>query len=226
MNLTVVLALSGVAVAGVGLAVANAKAGREKGVGSLAPGARGVVAPNVPTHTTNPQAEQQAASLGQLLASYQSDLRQLEAKELSLRNEMRELEQAAGRSCENYAQNPVWGCDSEGFMGQSNRCYIKSEAQDAQAYSACRNYATGAAEYLEAARKLPFQNSFNLSGSWRDAQAEVQHSQMLKEIAEAYRQVRDIREKYLRKKQEIQSAQEQIAQVRKLISDLNARGVY
>lgn len=106
-NAAVMLGVAGVAVVGVGLVLANQKAEAEKPVGGQAP--------NIPTHTNQPDTEQQNATLLQLLSSYRSDLARLESEQLTVQIEMQQIESAGARSCEGYAVDPEFTYRCNGF---------------------------------------------------------------------------------------------------------------
>jgi hypothetical protein len=111
-------------------------------------------------------------------------------------------------------------------MGQANRCTIKGQGQDPDAYSLCQSYGTGNTNVLSPSRSIPFQESFGLAGSWRDPYAVTQYSDLLNEISSGYKQVGDLRRRYADKQSEIGRLDSQFADLRKKIADLNARGVY
>ncbi|MCL6527648.1 MAG: hypothetical protein K6T57_12300 [Thermaceae bacterium] len=224
MNATTVLMLGGAAVLGVGLAIGQQRVMAERSVGQSNPGS--TFSEPIPTHTTNPQAEAQTATWRQLLSSYKSDLMKLQGQKQSLEFELQALEKSIDSACTAYAQNPRWGCDSEGFLGQSNRCTIKGTSPDEIAYKLCRSYGIGAGSSLSPSRQIPFQNSFNLSGSWRDTTAEAQFNNLLATIADGYRQTTELRGQYATKQAQLDAVNGQIADLNKRIADLNARGVY
>lgn len=228
MNATTgVLLLGGAVVLGGGIAMAQQKVTAEKTPTQTGlPEGTKFAGNEIPTHTTDPEAEKQMATWRQLLVAYKSDITNLQSQRANLTYELTSLEQQIGTACSAYAQSPRWGCDSEGFLGQSNRCTIKGREQDMDAYSLCRSYGTGNTNALAPSRDIPFQESFSLAGRWRDAYAVTQYNDLLSEISSGYNQASELRRRYQAKQAEIRAIDDKIADLQKKIADLNARGVY
>lgn len=217
MNNGLVL-LAGVAGAGVlGAAVylGTRKLPAEQKVGALAPGAKGVAAPNVPTHTNQPGVEQQNATLLQMLASYEADLRRAQSLADSSQARMRSIEQAAqGGACESYAQNIAWKYNCNGFpvCGINEWWTVERTERNNAAYAQCQSYVKG----------LGGLSSRSLERKGDPSR----HQQIMDEIGAGYTQATDLRQQYQTAKRDYDNAMQQVEDLKKRISDLNARGVY
>lgn len=212
-NAAVMLGVAGVAVVGVGLALANQKAEAEKKVSTLAPGA---VAPNIPTHTTAPTTEQQNTSLLQLLSSYRSDLARLQSERLSAEVDLQQAEAAGASACEGYALEPeyTYRCNGWPVCGINEWWELTGQKVNQTLMGQCKAAVIGVGTLSDRTIELRGEDNRdrwnNLMGIIRQGQAQAQAAAV----------------RYQQAKQRIREIDQQIAEVQKKIRDLNAKGVY
>ncbi len=214
---TVVLGVAGVAVVGVGLALAMQKAEAEKPVASLAPGAQGPVqAPNLPTHTNQPTAEQQNATLLQLLSSYRADLARLDSERLMVEAELRQIEAAGASACEGYALEPefTYRCNGRPVCGWNEWWELTGQKVNQIILGQCKGSVTGIGSLSD--RTVEMRGEHNRP-RWE---------QLMNTIRQGQAQARDVAARYQQAKARLREIDQQVAEVRKKIADLNARGVY
>jgi hypothetical protein len=212
------LGVAGVAVVGVGLVVANQKAEAEKKVSALAPTAPPgtVVAPNIPTHTTQPSAEQKNASLLQLLNSYRSDLARLESERLTVEYELQQVQSAGNAACEGYALEPEFAYRCNGFpvCGWNEWWELTGSKTNQNLLNQCKGTITGVGSLAD--RTIEMRGEHNRP-RWENLVGIIQQSKTQAEAAAARYQATRLR---------LLEVDRQIAEVQKKIADLNARGVY
>lgn len=213
-NAPLVLGVAGVALVGVGLAVAYQKAEAEKKVSTLAPGAPKAVAPNIPTHTTAPTAEQQNATLLQLLSAYRSDLARLQSERLSAEMEMQQAEAAGARACDAYAFEPEFTYRCHWATCMVNWWEMTSRRVDPVIQGRCKAAVTGGG--IINSRTVEMRGEHNQE-AWQI---------LMNEIEQARNQAQAAAQRYQKAKLQIEQIDRQIAEVQKKIADLNARGVY
>lgn len=212
-NTAVVLGVAGVAVVGVGLVLANQKAEAEKKVSTLAPGA---VAPNIPTHTTQPSAEQQQATLLQLLSSYRSDLARLQSERLTVEYELQQIQSAGNAGCEGYALEPdfTYRCNGRPVCGWNEWWEITGSKTNQTLLNQCKAVVTGVGSLGD--RSIEMRGEHNRP-RWEN---------LMGIIRQGKAQAEDAATRYQATKLRLQEIDRQIAEVQKKIADLNARGVY
>ncbi|GIW33776.1 hypothetical protein [Meiothermus sp.] len=214
-NAALVLGVAGVAVVGVGLVLANQKAEAEKSVQTLAPKTP-ANAPNIPTHTNQPSAEQQNATLLQLLSSYRSDLARLQSERLSAEIDLQQAEAAGGSVCEGYALDPEFTYRCNGFpvCGINEWWELTGQKTNQAILRQCKAAITGIGALSERTVEMKGEHNRarweNLMGIIRQGQAQAQAASARYQLAKA----------------RIQEIDQQIAEVQKKIGDLNAKGVY
>lgn len=215
-NAAVVLGVAGVAVVGVGLVLANQKAEAEKGIKTLAPGTPGVIAPNIPTHTTQPDAEQQNANLLQLLNSYRSDLARLQSERLSVEIEMQQAAAAGSSACQGYALEPEFTYRCNGFpvCGINEWWELTGQKVNQTILGQCKAAVIGIGSLVD--RTVEMRGDHNRT-RWE---------QLLGIIRQGQAQAQTASGKYQTSKAKLGEVDRQIADVQKKIGDLNARGVY
>ncbi len=215
MSTAAVLGVAGVAVVGVGLALAMQKAEAEKKVATLAPGEK-VIAPNIPTHTTAPTTEQQNATLLQLLSSYRSDLARLDSERLMVEAELRQIETAGASACEGYALDPEFTYRCNGFLICSINEWWELTGQKVNQtiLGQCKGAVTGIGGL--SARTVEMRGEHNRP-RWE---------QLMNTIRQGQAQAQDAAGRYQQTSARLREIDQQIAEVRKKIADLNARGVY
>lgn len=215
---TLVLGVAGVAVVGVGLVVANQKAEAEKKVTTLAPTAPpGTVnAPNIPTHTNQPSAEQQQATLLQLLSSYRSDLGRLESERLTVEYELQQIQSAGNAGCEGYALEPDFTYRCNGFpaCGMNEWWELTGSKTNQALLSQCKAVVTGVGSLGD--RSIEMRGEHNRP-RWEN---------LMGIIRQGKAQAEDAAKRYQNTKLQLVEIDRQIAEVKKKIADLNARGVY
>ncbi|GIW36278.1 MAG: hypothetical protein KatS3mg073_0423 [Meiothermus sp.] len=207
-NAAVMLGVAGVAVVGVGLVLANQKAEAEKPVGGQAP--------NIPTHTNQPDTEQQNATLLQLLSSYRSDLARLESEQLTVQIEMQQIESAGARSCEGYAVDPEFTYRCNGFpvCGINEWWELTGQKVNQTILGQCNAAVTGVGSLAD--------RTVEMKGDHNRARWE----QLMGIIRQGQAQAEDAAAKYQKAKARLREISQQIADIQKKISDLNAKGVY
>jgi hypothetical protein len=215
----VVLGVAGVAAVGVGLVVANQKAEAEKKVAdALAPTAPPgtVTAPNIPTHTTQPSAEQQQATLLQLLNSYRSDLARLQSERLTVEYELQQIESAGNAGCEGYALEPdfTYRCNGFPVCGWNEWWEISGSKTNQTLLNQCKTAVTGVGSLAD--RTIEMRGEHNRP-RWQN---------LMDIIRQGKAQAEDAATRYQATKLRLQEIDRQIAEVQKKIADLNARGVY
>jgi len=216
---TLVLGVAGVAAVGVGLVVANQKAEAEKKVtDALAPTAPPgtVIAPNIPTHTTQPSAEQQQATLLQLLNSYRSDLARLQSERLTVEYELQQIQSAGNAACEGYALEPEFTYRCNGWPNCSwNEWWELTGSKTNQALlSQCKAAVTGVGGLGD--RSIEMRGEHNRP-RWED---------LMNTIRQGKEQAKAAARRYQATQLRLSEIDRQIAEVQKKIADLNARGVY
>ena len=213
-----VLGVAGVAVTGVGLVLANQKAEAEKKVNTLAPTAPPgtVVAPNIPTHTTQPSAERQQATLLQLLNSYRSDLARLQSERLTVQYELQQIQSAGNAGCEGYALEPEFTYRCNGFpaCGLNEWWELTGSKTNQVLLSQCKAAVTGVGSLND--RSIEMRGEHNRT-RWND---------LMNTIRQGKAQAEDAARRYQATKLKLLEVDRQIAEVQKKIADLNARGVY
>ena len=212
-----VLGVAGVAVTGVGLVLANQKAEAEKKVATLAPTAPPgtVIAPNIPTHTNQPSAERQQATLLQLLNSYRSDLARLQDERLTVEYELQQIQSAGNAGCEGYALEPEFekACHWAGCIF-SKWWELKRSKTNQTLFSQCKAVVTGVGSLGD--RSIEMRGEHNRT-RWND---------LMNTIRQGKAQAEKAARRYQATKLRLQEIDRQIAEVQKKIADLNARGVY
>ena len=212
-----VLGVAGVAVTGVGLVLANQKAEAEKKVNTLAPTAPPgtVVAPNIPTHTTQPSAERQQATLLQLLNSYRSDLARLQSERLTVQYELQQIQSAGNAGCEGYALEPEFekACHWAGCIF-SEWWELNRRKTNQTLLNQCKAAVTGVGSLSD--RSIEMRGEHNRT-RWND---------LMNTIRQGKAQAEDAARRYQATKLKLLEVDRQIAEVQKKIADLNARGVY
>ena len=213
-----VLGVAGVAVTGVGLVLANQKAEAEKKVATLAPTAPPgtVIAPNIPTHTTQPSAEQQQATLLQLLNSYRSDLARLQSERLTVEYELQQIQSAGNAGCKGYALEPEFTYRCNGWPAcRLNEWWELTGSKTNQALlSQCKAAVTGVGSLGD--RSIEMKGKHN----------EIRWNDLMNTIRQGKAQAEKAARRYQATKLRLQEIDRQIAEVQKKIADLNARGVY
>ncbi len=214
-----VLGVAGVAAVGVGLVVANQKAEAEKKVAdALAPTAPPgtVTAPNIPTHTTQPSAEQQQATLLQLLSSYRSDLARLQSERLTVEYELQQIQSAGNAGCEGYALEPdfTYRCNGRPVCGWNEWWEITGSKTNQTLLNQCKTVVTGVGSLGD--RSIEMRGEHNRP-RWEN---------LMGIIRQGKAQAEDAATRYQATKLRLQEIDRQIAEVQKKIADLNARGVY
>ena len=213
-----VLGVAGVAVTGVGLVLANQKAEAEKKVATLAPTAPPgtVIAPNIPTHTTQPSAEQQQATLLQLLNSYRSDLARLQSERLTVEYELQQIQSAGNAGCEGYAVEPEFTYRCNGFpvCGWNEWWELTGSKTNQVLLSQCKAAVTGVGSLGD--RSIEMRGEHNRP-RWEN---------LMGIIRQGKAQAEDAARRYQATQVRLREIDRQIAEVQKKISDLNARGVY
>jgi len=215
-----VLGVAGVAVTGVGLVLANQKAEAEKKVTALAPTAPPdtVIAPNIPTHTTQPSAEQQQATLLQLLNSYRSDLARLQSERLTVEYELQQIQSAGNAGCEGYALEPVFEeeCHWLPLIGcaVSKWWNLTGSTVNQVLLNQCKAAVTGVGSLGD--RSIEMRGEHNRP-RWEN---------LMGIIRQGKAQAEDAARRYQATQVRLREIDRQIAEVQKKISDLNARGVY
>jgi len=214
------LGVAGVAVVGVGLVVANQKAEAEKKVATLAPTAPPgtVIAPNIPTHTTQPSAEQQQATLLQLLNSYRSDLARLQSERLTVEYELQQIQSAGNAGCEGYALEPVFEeeCHWVPLVGCaiSKWWNLTGSTVNQTLLNQCKATVTGVGSLDD--RSIEMRGDHNRP-RWEN---------LMGIIRQGKAQAEDAATRYQATKLRLSEIDRQIAEVQKKIADLNAKGVY
>jgi hypothetical protein len=213
-----VLGVAGVAAVGVGLVVANQKAEAEKKVDTLAPTAPPgtVTAPNIPTHTTQPSAEQQQATLLQLLNSYRSDLARLQSERLTVEYELQQIQSAGNAGCEGYALEPEFTYRCNGFpvCGWNEWWELTGNKTNQTVLSQCKAVVTGVGSLGD--RTIEMRGEHNRP-RWQNLMDIIWQGKGQAEAAATRYQATKLR---------LSEIDRQIAEVQKKIADLNARGVY
>jgi len=211
-----VLGVAGVAVTGVGLVLANQKAEAEKKVATLAPTAPPgtVIAPNIPTHTNQPSAERQQATLLQLLNSYRSDLARLQSERLTVEYELQQIQSAGNAGCEGYALEPefTYRCHWSGCW--HNWWDITGSTVNQVLLNQCKSAVTGVGSLSD--RTIEMKGDHNRP-RWEN---------LMGIIRQGKAQAEDAARRYQATKAKLREVDRQIAEVQKKIADLNARGVY
>jgi hypothetical protein len=213
-----VLGVAGVAVTGVGLVLANQKAEAEKKVAALAPTAPPdtVIAPNIPTHTTQPSAERRQATLLQLLNSYRSDLARLQSERLTVEYELQQIQSAGNAGCEGYAVEPEFTYRCNGFpvCGWNEWWELTGSKTNQVLLSQCKAAVTGVGSLGD--RSIEMRGEHNRP-RWEN---------LMGIIRQGKAQAEDAARRYQATQVRLREIDRQIAEVQKKISDLNARGVY
>ena len=213
-----VLGVAGVAVTGVGLVLANQKAEAEKKVATLAPTAPPdtVIAPNIPTHTTQPSAERRQATLLQLLNSYRSDLARLQSERLTVEYELQQIQSAGNAGCEGYAVEPEFTYRCNGFpvCGWNEWWELTGSKTNQVLLSQCKAAVTGVGSLGD--RSIEMRGEHNRP-RWEN---------LMGIIRQGKAQAEDAARRYQATQVRLREIDRQIAEVQKKISDLNARGVY
>jgi hypothetical protein len=213
-----VLGVAGVAVTGVGLVLANQKAEAEKKVATLAPTAPPgtVIAPNIPTHTTQPSAERRQATLLQLLNSYRSDLARLQSERLTVEYELQQIQSAGNAGCEGYALEPEFTYRCNGFpvCGWNEWWELTGSKTNQTLFSQCKGAVTGVGSLGD--RSIEMRGKHNRP-RWEN---------LMGIIRQGKAQAEDAARRYQATQVRLREVDRQIAEVQKKIADLNARGVY
>jgi len=215
-----VLGVAGVAVTGVGLVLANQKTEAEKKVNTLAPTAPPgtVVAPNIPTHTTQPSAERQQATLLQLLNSYRSDLARLQSERLTVEYELQQIQSAGNAGCEGYALEPVFQeeCHWIPLVGCaiSKWWNLTGSTVNQVLLNQCKAAVTEVGSLGD--RTIEMRGDHNRE-RWEN---------LMRIIRQGKAQAEKAARRYQATKLKLREIDRQIAEVQKKIADLNARGVY
>lgn len=208
MNSAAVLGVAGMAVVGVGLSLTMQRAEAEKPVGGQAP--------NIPTHTTQPDTEQRSATLLQLLSSYRSDLARLDSERLMVEAELRQIEAAGASACEGYALEPEFTYRCNGFpvCGINEWWELTGQKVNQTILGQCKGAVTGIGSL--SARTVEMRGEHNRP-RWE---------QLMNTIRQGQAQAQDAAGRYQQTRARLREIDQQIAEVRKKIADLNARGVY
>lgn len=227
MNATTgVLLLGGAAVLGVGVAMAQQKVAAEKTPTQTGlPEGTKFAGNEIPTHTTDPEAEKQMATWRQLLTAYKQNLDHWQNTVVpNLQYELSNLESAINNACSTYAIEPNWYCH-QNFLTVTWECsdFDRSKTDD-KAYSLCKT--ASADGNSPPPRTVPCQPSLSPTGNFCMSSASSELSILNSDIENARSRVGRLASQYVTKKQELQRAQQKIDEIRKNIADLNARGVY
>jgi hypothetical protein len=227
MNATTgVLLLGGAAVLGVGVAIAQQKVMAEKTpTQSGLPKGTTFTGNEIPTHTTNPEAERQMATWRQLLTAYKQDLDHWQNTVVpNLQYELSNLESAINNACSTYAIEPNWHCTQNFFTLTWECSDFDRSKTDNNAYSLCKT--ASADGNSPPPRTVPCQPSLSPTGNFCMGSASTNLNVLNNDIERARSRVGTLAAQYASKKRELQRAQSKIDEIKKNIADLNARGVY